>query len=160
MQDLKQYLLEKQDAIGEDEIALYVDELAIFKTSEKGLKQGQGEVGVEQVSDSSDEELPVLQSLAPPSKGVWVVSTSRGVATLHIIGNCYRVPGKHYGRWTIVDGAVPMTSYKKACRSCFVNGHPVISKPEKMPLAEQLCEGMPSVLVTEEASDSSDSSSD
>ena len=119
----------------------------------------QDKLVVQPASDSSDEEPRVIQAFAP-SKGVWVVSTSRGVSTLHIVGSCYRIPGTRYGHWKEVPETVPMTSYKKACRGCFPRGHPIIQKPEKVPMTEDLSEGMPPALATEEASDSSDSSSD
>ena len=45
--------------------------------------------------ESSEDEAPTPEKSLPDA-GSWIVSTTRGTYCLHIIGNCHRIPGKHY----------------------------------------------------------------
>ena len=66
----------------------------------------------------------------PLSKGSWVVSLARGgrEQTLHRIGSCYRVPGLHYLRYSILDESEMdleygiTAAYDKVCADCFPKG--------------------------------------
>ena len=159
LNDLSDYLIKNQEDLGEAEIMEYLNELTIFEPMQEGLAALKDKIIINPSSESSEEDIPEPQRQLP-AKGVWVVSTSRGVATLHIVGACYRVPGKHYGKWTVVQDPVIPKAFKKACRTCFQRGYPLIRSPAKQPILDTLSDGMPTTLITEEASDSSDSSSD
>lgn len=66
----------------------------------------------------------------PLSEGSWVISLARGgrAQTLHRIGSCYRVPGLHYLRYSILDESEMdleygiTATYDKVCADCFPKG--------------------------------------
>ncbi|CAE8589491.1 unnamed protein product [Polarella glacialis] len=66
----------------------------------------------------------------PLSEGSWVISLARGgrEQTLHRIGSCYRVPGLHYLRYSILDESEMdleygiTATYDKVCADCFPKG--------------------------------------
>ena len=95
-----------------------------------------------------------------PQVGSWIISASRGVSTLHVIGACYRVPGVNYKSWSVVSNLVEKGAYKKACKSCFPKGYPLIKENPEGNVENEMEVGMPRELADAETSnsDSSDSS--
>jgi len=74
----------------------------------------------------SSEEEAVDEPDRPPGKGAWVISQVRqGKArTLHKVGECWRVPGRHYQWFTQVteDQALEGPGggmFEQACKQCF-----------------------------------------
>lgn len=115
--------------------------------------------------DSSDED--VGAGLEVPQDGEWVISQARqGKArTLHQVGRCWRLPGRHY-RWfaeTTEDMALLGAAggrYEHACRDCFrepvnAGGQRAATGP-----AEVLGAGAVEAQPADSSSGSSSSSSD
>ena len=80
------------------------------------------------VADESEPDTEAQSSASGmiPVNGAWVVSTARNTHTLHIVGSCFRTPGIHYHQWIEVDQQVEPHKFKKACKTCFPRGHPLI----------------------------------
>ena len=75
-------------------------------------------------ADSSDEDVPTDANLA--ATGDWVVSQARQgrPRTLHRVGECWRVPGRHFRWWAKIDEAGALAGpagglYENACEDCF-----------------------------------------
>lgn len=106
--------------------------------------------------ESSEEE---GVSGGPPTKiGDWVVSVTR-THCLHIIGKCFRVPGKHYIKWAVVEDPVPKDKYRKSCNVCFPKGYPLVNVISDETILGDLAEGMPGVLEEEDETSSYSSNS-
>ena len=75
--------------------------------------------GPDQVSASEDS----VEEQACLSHGAWVVSEAR--KTLHKIGSCWRRPGLHYRRFTLLDPEevtdpkAKSLLYSRLCMDCF-----------------------------------------
>jgi hypothetical protein len=63
-----------------------------------------------------------------PVEGTWVVSCMANTKgrTLHRVGRCWRRPGVHYARFTILTEAdmeeKQVGAYHKVCRDCYPAG--------------------------------------
>ena len=136
-----------------------VQDWSIFGNAPQGPLPLKDKVVVRYEAESSEEEA-APKILVVPKSGTWVISTSRGTATLHIVGACFRKPGTHYSSWVPVHDPVSVDKFKRACRSCFKKGYPIINLTPAPVLVEALSEGMPESLITEETSESSSSRSD
>ena len=75
------------------------------------------DIKVVEAADQEEDEPPFGWNQL--SKGARVVSLGKGdeERTLHIVGNCWRVPGIHYSRYvTLDDDEVGL--YSKVCKDC------------------------------------------
>ena len=75
-------------------------------------------------ADSSDEDVPADADQA--ATGEWVVSQARQgrPRTLHRVGECWRIPGRHFRWWAKIDEAGALAGpagglYENACKDCF-----------------------------------------
>ena len=58
-------------------------------------------------------------------RGMYIVSIvgRSATRTLHRVGECYRQPGVHYGKYELLGGEIPKPDmYHQACRECFPKG--------------------------------------
>ena len=119
----------------------------------------QGEAS--EISDIDDDEVnnPPADPVNPRSKvkeGDWVVSRKRNgkALTLHQVGRCWRIPGKHYARFETLDqsevdlAAPENPKFDKVCQDCF--------KPASASTSD---EDMSSEQNSDACSDSSESDS-
>ena len=159
LEDLKAFLTQRVHEASIKTVDAFILGLCTFERGGVGSVPVMDKIEVRPQSSSSEDEIVAKPSMIP-TKGAWVISTSRGTATLHIVGGCFRVPGTHYSKWNAVQDPVPSDKFKRACRGCFKRGYPVVGEAKGTSLSETLCEGMPRELATEETSDSEESSSD
>ena len=108
-----------------------------LKSTEKQLLQAMRDQAPEAETSSSDIDDDeagglgavgaAVDSGAPLKDGTWVVSKKRNgnSLTLHRVGSCWRIPGKHYARFEVlataeIDEANPDNpKFNNICQDCF-----------------------------------------
>ncbi len=115
---------------------------------------------LEKESQAEMPEKPLVVS-ETPALGIWVItnpSRASNGSCLHVIGNCYRLPGFHYTSWNEVVEPVSSSAFKKkACRQCFPRGYPVIENSPAELLQEEVDDCMPSDAARDDISSSESS---
>ena len=113
----------------------------------------------EEPSDAEEEKDAKVEEIgapfdAIPDTGSWVISTTRGTSCLHVVGNCHRIPGLHYHGWSVVDKNFTAGRYRKACKTCFSRGFPLVDPSPFEMVQPEMEDGMPEEFAADEGSES------
>ena len=167
LEDLIIHLKRNGFAERQEDLNKFLSSLTLYD-SESGVKRNREDditdnvkKGTDKVKNNSTKERAevIEEKKGIPADGSWIITASRGVSTLHVMSNCYRIPGINYKNWTVVAEPVAEGSFRKACKTCFPRGYPVIEDGIEEEVDGEMKNGMPRELALNETSDSDSSSS-
>jgi hypothetical protein len=71
------------------------------------------------LEDESEAEEEAVSPLLSKGKLAVSLDTTGRYQTIHRIGECWRVPGVHYSRFTVLDESELAGAFDKVCSECF-----------------------------------------